>query len=667
MGAVRFADPVANIGEQLGISGAASERRVAIGGDGKEASLGGVWIFERAALDAAPAGDAAAWMQSGNKLIATDPSLGLVEAIGDAFGAAIALDHDNLLVGAPLANDGAGAVFYFRKDGDSWVEKQVLLPEAAGAASSFGSSVSIRGNVALVGAPTDEEAAPFAGAAYYFALEGDNWQLKQKLTGIVSGLDATLLTDASFGSAVAISELALVVGAPYENRDSAMVEGSASVFTRLGTDEEFVLAKKYVGTSPVGYEFVGSAVAISETRALIGALGVVNAGEAVLLDGSNGWETEKLFHPPATESDAAFGASVAISGSRTLIGASSASRTGRAYSSALARGEGCDSSSDCESGFCTEGVCCNVACSDGCSSCLAALKGSGNDGTCGPVKAGGDPKKACASLPASTCGTTGACDGVGACAVHAKGVECAPGVCNGVSATAAGACDGKQTCVVPQPKNCAPGYACDAGECAQKCDDDDDCDLAHGFGRRNGTCGVVRGGACEATADCLSGDFCSAGLCCDRQCDGPCQECGLDGVCHDLADGATPKAACANEGDVCFSGACSAISWCSADETRELHVDGTSRDCLTTRCMNGSCIERCASSNECADGLTCRPSDNACVVDEARTVASTACSVAAPGRPNPGGPSPWFVAAIGCLLSVRRGKRQSARPWLPCV
>lgn len=646
---------------QLGVSVSASERRVAIGGEGDDATLGGVWIFERKPLNEAPAGSDTAWIQSSNTIVADDEGLGVIAAFGDGFGMAVALDHDDLLVGAPQANGGVGAVFYFRKEGEAWVEKQVLTPEStvSTADGAFGSAVSMRGGLALVGAPSDQEAAPFAGAAYYFVLKGDQWEQQQKLTGLGPGVDAASLTESGFGSAVAISELALVVGAQYENLGSTILEGSASVFARAQADEEFLPVKKYTRESPFGYEFVGCAVAVTNTRALIGALGVVDAGEAVLLDGSNGWEIERTFHPNPSEPDAAFGGSVALSGAHALIGATAAGGGGRAYSVALVRGETCESAFDCDSGFCVEGVCCNTACSDGCSSCQASAKASGATGVCGPVKAGIDPKDACEGLPASSCGTTGFCDGSGSCAVQPKGTECSAGSCDGALATGAGSCDGKESCVVPRPRNCAPGYACQAGACAQKCNGDADCDLEHGFACADGTCGVVRGGECEATADCLSGDFCSRGTCCDARCDGPCQECGLDGACHELADGTAPKSSC-GDGDICYGGACSPSTWCSADQTQELHADGGVRDCVATRCVRGACVERCTDSNECADGLACRPSDKTCVVDEARPAAASACSVAMPGRSGDGALGGFFALALGSLLSAHRGKRRRA-------
>lgn len=54
------------------------------------------------------------------------------------------------------------------------------------------------------------------------------------------------------------------------------------------------------------------------------------------------------------------------------------------------RGNSCDAVSDCHTGFCVDGICCETACDDACESCSAAETG-GEDGLCAPVQAGVDP------------------------------------------------------------------------------------------------------------------------------------------------------------------------------------------------------------------------------------------------------------------------------------
>ncbi len=76
--------------------------------------------------------------------------------------------------------------------------------------------------------------------------------------------------------------------------------------------------------------------------------------------------------------------------------------------SGLAGGSPCASNAECQSGFCTDSVCCN-------SSCLATstkCNSPGTVGLCVFIPAGTDPDTECPSGP----GLSGNCDGAGACA-----------------------------------------------------------------------------------------------------------------------------------------------------------------------------------------------------------------------------------------------------------
>lgn len=97
---------------------------------------GAVYVFSKSGSD---------WEQK-SRLMASDGS------IGDNFGASVSADGNRVIVGASSANSRYGAAYVFERSGSKWVEAAHLSIEGDTAASMFGTSVALSGNVAFVGA-----------------------------------------------------------------------------------------------------------------------------------------------------------------------------------------------------------------------------------------------------------------------------------------------------------------------------------------------------------------------------------------------------------------------------------------------------------------------------------------------------------------------------------
>ena len=89
----------------------------------------------------------------------------------------------------------------------------------------------------------------------------------------------------------------------------------------------------------------------------------------------------------------------------------------------------CAMGDECASTFCADvvngkGVCCNAACDGVCRSCSLVA----SMGTCSPISAGlGHPK--CVKEAATTCGSTGVCDGFGGCSQYPSTTPCGAAIC----------------------------------------------------------------------------------------------------------------------------------------------------------------------------------------------------------------------------------------------
>ncbi|MFQ5413150.1 MAG: FG-GAP repeat protein [Phycisphaerae bacterium] len=166
------------------------------------------------------------WVAEG-KLIANDA------ATDDFFGWSVRVRGDVAIVGA-YGDDGAGpdsgAAYVFRFNGGSWVEEAVLTAADAAVLDWFGYSVSISGDVAIVGALLDDDddgALLKSGSAHVYYFDGSTWA--EQVTPSASDNEA----GDRFGRSVAVLDGVAVVGAYLD--DDACVDNvfcnSGSVYT----------------------------------------------------------------------------------------------------------------------------------------------------------------------------------------------------------------------------------------------------------------------------------------------------------------------------------------------------------------------------------------------------------------------------------------------------
>ncbi len=202
-------------------------------------------------------------------------------------------------------------------------ESAKLLAFDGAGGDSFGFSVSISGDVAVVGAPFDDDNGGNSGSAYIFRFNGVSWVQEAKLTasdGAVSDL---------FDVSVSISGDVAVVGAVGDG-DNGDFSGSAYVFVKdPGGWVDMTQTAKLTTSDGAASDFFGASVSISGDVAVIGALGGdtidLNTGEAYIFEKPpGGWvdmpQTAILFALDAASNDQ-LGFSVSISGDVAVVGA----------------------------------------------------------------------------------------------------------------------------------------------------------------------------------------------------------------------------------------------------------------------------------------------------------------------------------------------------------
>ncbi len=222
----------------------------------------------------------------------------------DLFGYALSLDGDLAIVGAPSDE----SAFIFKWDGNSFSQQQRIVSSDGLKYVLFGNDVCVSGDLAIVGCPS----CLGKGAAYIFKWNGASWIQQQRLTAS-DGASGDY-----FGDAVAICGNYAIVGA-YQD-DS--YRGSAYVFKYNGSS--WVEQQKLTSPNAAANGFFGCSVAFSDDKMVIvgtwGEDSYRGAAYVFIRDGEIWSSQQKLTASDGTYGDR-FGSAAAIESNRAIFGA----------------------------------------------------------------------------------------------------------------------------------------------------------------------------------------------------------------------------------------------------------------------------------------------------------------------------------------------------------
>ncbi|MEM9300787.1 MAG: FG-GAP repeat protein [Pseudomonadota bacterium] len=241
----------------------------------------------------------------------------------DSFGAAVSMEGDLFVVGAPGTDSGqggddnVGAVYIF--DGGN---ATVVNPSTPAQSGGFGSSLAIKNGVMGVGSPFGMVLGSSAGSVSMFD------DITNNLTPIETLTSETAADGDGFGATLAFNGTELAIGAPgTDGGDDGEVgnQGAVSVFS-FDPDSSVFDATELVTADDAGINgFFGQGIALTDDGDLIvgapGALGIFGSG--ALYEYSMD-EAGLLLDEKATPDDDSvngFGTSVAIDGEVIIIGA----------------------------------------------------------------------------------------------------------------------------------------------------------------------------------------------------------------------------------------------------------------------------------------------------------------------------------------------------------
>lgn len=245
--------------------------------------------------------DASGWMQQA-QLQASDGK------IGNNFGAVLSADTDQLLIGAPGANDGNGAVYYYMADNGAWNEQSILSLNTEG--TSFGSSVLLKGDHAFVGAPNHADGA---GAVIVYRQSNGDWDETETIVNPDTA-------GSGFGSTLAMDGMNLVIGAPER------ADGNVYVFENAGSG--WNLSGTLNSDQADERSQFGSSVNIMGDKVFVAAPRQNGAAGAVFVFSkdadSNEWVEDGRLVAFDAQNWYMFGGAIEFSGSSVWIGAPNA-------------------------------------------------------------------------------------------------------------------------------------------------------------------------------------------------------------------------------------------------------------------------------------------------------------------------------------------------------
>ncbi|NQW16907.1 MAG: alpha/beta fold hydrolase [Chloroflexi bacterium] len=242
----------AGFGGSVSISGdtlAVGAKWTTVGGNSTQ---GSVYVF---------AGNGASWTQQA-KIVASDG------AANDEFGSAIAISGETIVVGVPNdavgTNAYQGSAYVFLRSEGVWSQQAHLIAADGEEFDEFGNSVSLDGDTIVVGDPRDDIGSNVnQGSAYVFARSGTDWSQQAHLTAT----DGEALD--GFATSVSVSGDMAVVGFQSDHVGSTLRTGSAYVFGRSG-DSWSPQARLTPSGGNEGDRF-GSAASISSSTAVVTA------------------------------------------------------------------------------------------------------------------------------------------------------------------------------------------------------------------------------------------------------------------------------------------------------------------------------------------------------------------------------------------------------------
>lgn len=238
---------------------------------------------------------------------------------GDEFGSSVAMSGNYAIVGA--SGDQSASIYKRNNSNGQWEFHSKITHNGS---SSFGNAVDIQGDFIIIG---DQNGGGSNSKGYATIYKrnpiNDNWESQGDILN-PSGQDQDL-----FGCSVALQGNYAIVGAYRDHENGLSDNGSATIFRRNNSTGIWEVQVKLINDNPETNDFFGRSVDIYGDYSIVGAFGdseggFTSNGSATIYKrntSTNNWESQgKLINTNSSNGEF-FGFSVSISNDFALIGA----------------------------------------------------------------------------------------------------------------------------------------------------------------------------------------------------------------------------------------------------------------------------------------------------------------------------------------------------------
>jgi len=282
---------------------------------------------------------------------------------GYSFAESVTISGDTIFTTAGKATSQssyAGRILAFTRTDNRWKLSQTITPLDSSDEEKFSGTIDVDGNTMVIGTPSlDVNGVKGAGAVFVFSLDGDTWKQTRKIS------PPSVLTDGAFGSFVSVSENRIAARNNLKSAPTYIYEKSGENWVRKPNiqptvadylDDSFKLLSDRLllarslfrlenGTWVKEIDFPSFGPSTSALNTDIVAIGSPQAdgpqgartGKVTVYRYSNGsWSSEATLSASDGQSNDSFGGDIALDGDTLIVGAYGArdkenKQVGKAY------------------------------------------------------------------------------------------------------------------------------------------------------------------------------------------------------------------------------------------------------------------------------------------------------------------------------------------------